>query len=56
MIDHDLASKVQALMVSPAISKAGGILTRMNIDVNDEEELKTALTTIPIDKAKGGAE
>jgi hypothetical protein len=48
MIDKDLEEKARALMMSPAISKAGGILTRMSIDVNDEEELKTALSTIGV--------
>ena len=48
MIDKDLEAKVQALMMSPAISKAGGIITRMSIDVNDEEELETALSTIGV--------
>ena len=52
MIDNDLEKRVQQFMMSPAISKAGGILTRMSIDVNDEEELETALSTIGVSIAQ----
>ncbi len=48
MLDGDLDKRATQFMMSPAISKAGGILTRMGIDVNDEEELKTALSTIGV--------
>ena len=52
MIDNDLEKRVQQFMMSPAISKAGGILTRMSIDVNDEDDLLTALSTTGVSIAK----
>jgi hypothetical protein len=52
MIDDNLEKRAQQFMMSPAISKAGGILTRMNIDVNNEGDLKTALSTIGVNIAK----
>lgn len=48
MIDKAIREQARALMMSPAMNKAGGILTRMQIDVNNEEDLLTALSTIGI--------
>ena len=45
MLDTDLDKRANQLMMSPAISKAGQLLTSMGIDVNNEKELKTALST-----------
>ncbi len=48
MFDANLDKRANQLMMSPAISKAGRLLTKMGIDVNNEEELKTALSTVGI--------
>jgi len=48
MIDKNLDKVAHQLMMSPAINKAGKLLNSMGLDVNSEEELKTALSTAGI--------
>ena len=45
MFDENLDKRAHQLMMSPAIGKAGKLLTSMDIDVNDDGQLKTALAT-----------
>jgi len=51
MIDKNLDEVAHQLMMSPAFSKAGTLLNSMGLDVNSEEELKTALSTVGINIA-----
>jgi len=51
MIDKNLETKAHQFMMSPAISEAGKLLNSMGIDVNNEEQLKTALSTVGLNIA-----
>jgi len=51
MIDKNLDKVAHQLMMSPAISKAGKLLNSMGFDVNNEKELKTALSTVGLNIA-----